>query len=387
MKKLNSLLVKPAGPDCNLNCTYCFYLDKASLFDPGKHRMSEETLEKMISQVMGQSGNEFSIGWQGGEPTLMGLPFYKKAIEFEIKYGQGKTVGNGFQTNGLLLTEEWAVFLKEYNFLVGISLDGPKHIHDHYRKTPNGKGSWDVVSRNAKMLIKKGVQVNAMTTITDYSANFAKEIYDFHKTMGLNFMQFIPIVETDINHPEMASKFSVSGEKYGSFLCQIFDLWMEDYAKGTNTTSVRHIESVFFRYMGMGAPECALMRECGVYLVVEHNGDIYPCDFFVRPELKLGNLHHDQLSDLLNSEEMTSFGMQKTKLPENCLSCKWKFYCYGGCVKDRVRDQRDEGNNHFCIAYKMFLQHADPFMKSMAADYHRQKSQENKTFDASGFFS
>ncbi|MDP4291385.1 MAG: anaerobic sulfatase maturase [Bacteroidota bacterium] len=386
MKNLNALLVKPAGPDCNLNCTYCFYIDKASLFEPGNHRMSEETLENMISQVMKQTGNEVSIAWQGGEPTLMGLPFYKKAVEFEIKYGQGKTVGNGFQTNGLLLTEEWADFFKKYNFLVGISLDGPKHIHDHYRMTPNGKGSWDIVSKNARMLVRKGVEVNAMTTITDYSADYAKEIYEFHKSMGLSFMQFIPIVETDKNHPERSAGFSVSGEKYGRFLCQIFDLWLEDYAKGTNTTSVRHIESVFYRYAGLQSPECTLMRECGVYLVVEHNGNIYPCDFFVRPELKLGNLNQDRLTDMLNSEKMKTFGMKKTQLPEICLPCKWKFYCHGGCVKDRVRDQRDAGNNHFCTAYKMFLEHADPFLRAMAADYHRQKSQENKTFDASGFF-
>src|ERR1035437_6632643 len=163
MKSLNSLLVKPAGPDCNLNCTYCFYLDKAEMFEAGKHRMSDEVLENMIMQVMEQSGNEVNITWQGGEPTLMGLPFFRKVIELETKYGQGKVVGNGLQTNGLLLTEEWADFLKEYHFLVGISLDGPQHIHDHYRKTPNGKGSWDIVSRNARMLVKKGVEVNAMT--------------------------------------------------------------------------------------------------------------------------------------------------------------------------------------------------------------------------------
>lgn len=317
----------------------------------------------------------------------MELPFYQKAIEFEIKYGFGKTVGNGFQTNGLLLNEEWADFFKKYNFLVGISLDGPQHIHDHYRKTPNGKGSWDVVSRNAKMLIKKGVDVNAMTTITNYSADFAKEIYEFHKSMGLTYMQFIPIVETDIHYPELAAKFSVSGEKYGSFLCQIFDLWLDDYAKGTNTTSVRHIESVFFRYVGLEAPECPLKRECGVYMVVEHNGDIYPCDFFVKPELKLGNLHHDQLSEMLNSSAMKSFGMQKTKLPDDCKSCKWKSYCYGGCTKDRMKDPQDAGNNHFCIAYKMFLNHADPFLRAMASNYHQKNSQENNTFDASGFFS
>jgi uncharacterized protein len=387
MKRLSTVLIKPTGPDCNLNCTYCFYLEKAALFDSGKHRMSEETLEEMIRQVMKHSGREISLAWQGGEPTLMGLPFFKKVIEFETKYGLGKNAGNGFQTNGLLLNEEWAVFLKKYNFLVGISLDGPKHIHDHYRKTPNGKGSWDVVSKNARMLVNMGVDVNAMTTITDYSADYAKEIYEFHKSIGLTYMQFIPIVETDKNHPEKATQFSVSPEKYGRFLCQTFDLWLEDYAKGTNTTSVRHVESVFFRYVGLEAPECTLLRECGVYLVVEHNGDVYPCDFFVQPELKLGNIHQDQMNDLLNSEGMKTFGMKKTKLPENCKSCKWKSYCFGGCVKDRVKDQRDAGNNHFCISYKMFLEHADPFLRVMANDYHQQKSQENKTYDASGFFS
>jgi len=387
MKSLNSLLVKPAGPDCNLNCTYCFYLDKAGMFEPGKHRMSYEVLENMIMQVMKQSGNDVSITWQGGEPTLMGLPFFKKVVELETKYGQGKVVGNGLQTNGLLLTEEWADFLKEYNFLVGISLDGPQHIHDHYRKTPNGKGSWDIVTRNARMLVKKGVEVNAMTTVTDYSVNYPKEIYQFHKAMGLGWMQFIPIVETDKSNPSQAAKYSVSGEKYGKFLCDVFDLWMADYAKGEETTSVRHVESVFFRYVGMEAPECPLKRECGVYLVVEHNGDIYPCDFFVSPETKLGNIAADQMIDLLNSDVMTAFGKRKTFLPESCLTCKWKSYCYGGCTKDRVKDLRDEGNNHFCVSYKMFLEHADPMLKAIATRYHEARGQETKTFDASGLFS
>ena len=386
MKSINSLLVKPAGPDCNLNCTYCFYLDKAEMFEAGKHRMSDEVLENMIMQVMKQSGNEVNITWQGGEPTLMGLPFFKKVIELETKYGQGKVVGNGLQTNGLLLTEEWADFLKEYHFLVGISLDGPQHIHDHYRKTPNGKGSWNIVSRNARMLVKKGVEVNAMTTVTDYSVNYAKEIYQFHKAMGIGWMQFIPIVETDKTNTNQAAKFSVSGEQYGKFLCDVFDLWMADYAKGEETTSVRHVESVFFRYVGMEAPECPLKRECGVYLVVEHNGDIYPCDFFVTPETKLGNIADDQLIDLLNSEAMTAFGKRKTLLPESCLSCKWKSYCYGGCTKDRVKDLRDQGENHFCVSYKMFLEHADPILKAIATRYHEARGQETKTFDASGLF-
>ena len=387
MKNLISLLVKPAGPDCNLNCTYCFYLDKAELFEPGKHRMSDEVLENLIRQVMKQSGDEVSITWQGGEPTLMGLPFFKKVIEFETKYGQRKVVGNGLQTNGLLLNEEWADFLKEYNFLVGISLDGPKHIHDHYRKTPNGKGTWEIVSRNAKMLVSRGVEVNAMMTITDYSADFAKEIYQYHKQMGLGYMQFIPIVETDKTNAAQSAPYSVTGEKYGRFLCSIFDLWMADYANGSETTSVRHIESVFHRYVGKEAPECPLKRECGVYLVVEHNGDVYPCDFFVTPEMKLGNIADDQLIDLLNSDKMTAFGKLKTVLPVDCTTCRWKPYCYGGCTKDRVRDLRDKGDNHLCIAYKMFLAHADPMLLALASRFHEARAGETDTFDASGLFS
>jgi len=357
------------------------------MFDAGKHRMTDDVLENLIRQVMEQSGNEVNIAWQGGEPTLMGLPFFKRVIELEIKYGQGKTVGNGLQTNGLLLNEEWADFLKEYNFLVGISLDGPQHIHDHYRKTPNGKGSWDLVSRNAKMLVKKGVEVNAMTTITDYSADYAHEIYEFHKQIGLGWMQFSPVVETDKSDSFKAADFSVSGEKYGKFLCEIFDLWLKDLNEGLVVTSVRHIDSVFHRYVGMEMPECVLKRECGVYLIVEHNGDVYPCDFYVKPETRLGNIADGQLIDYLNSDPMQAFGKVKANLSENCLTCKWKSYCFGGCIKDRVRDVRDGGNNHFCTSYKMFLEHADPILTGLAAEFHVAKGKETNTFDATGLFS
>ena len=247
-KDLNSVLVKPAGPDCNLNCTYCFYLEKAELYhQTAKHRMDEQTLEILIKQVLEQAGPSVSFGWQGGEPTLMGLPFFKKVIEFQQKYGNGKTVGNGLQTNGLLLNEEWADFLNEYNWLVGLSLDGPQYIHDYYRITQSGKPTWEIIHNNAKMLLDKGVAVNSLSCLTDHSADHIEEIYNYHKDLGFEFMQFIPIVETDKQNPKQAAQFSLSPEKYGEVLCKLWDLWIADFKNGVPTTSVRHFDSVFHR--------------------------------------------------------------------------------------------------------------------------------------------
>ena len=218
-RPLNSVLVKPAGPDCNLSCTYCFYLEKSSLF-PEKpvHRMSDEIQEELIRQVMQQSGESVSIAWQGGEPTLLGLDFFKRAIELEKKYGHGQTVGNGLQTNGTLLNEEWAQFLNETNWLVGISLDGPEYIHDHYRKNSAGKGTHQKVENNARMLLANGVATNVLATLNDYSVRFPEEIYHYFKSLGLDWMQFIPIVETDSCNSSQAAPFSVSAIDYGKFL-------------------------------------------------------------------------------------------------------------------------------------------------------------------------
>jgi uncharacterized protein len=348
--------------------------------------MSDEILEELIKQAMEQSGEQISITWQGGEPTLMGLDFYKKVVEYEQKYGYGKIVGNGLQTNGLLLNEEWADFLAEYKFLVGLSLDGPKHIHDKYRLTRNGKGSFDIVYRNAQMLLERGVEVNAMCTLTDYSAQFPEETYEFHKNLGLNYMQFIPILESDDNG--YAAKYSVTGEQYGEFLCKTFDLWLKDYQEGKNITSIRHFETVFHRYVGFDAPECVLNKQCGVYVVVEHNGDVYGCDFFVDPEWKLGNIKKQKMINMLNSKKQTAFGLQKTKLPGKCRQCKWLKYCYGGCIKDRVKDKLDQGHCHFCTAYKMFFAHADSTLRQMAKDWKEDqvRAQTNETFDASKYF-
>ncbi len=280
-RPLNSVLVKPSGPDCNLGCAYCFYLEKETLFpETDLHRMSPEIQEEMIRQVMQQSGQSVSIGWQGGEPALMGLEFYKRAIDLEKKYGHGQSVSNGFQTNGTLLDREWAQFFKQYDWLIGLSLDGPQHIHDKYRQDKGQRPTWEKVERVARMLLEEGVAVNAMCCVTDYSADYAKELYNYYKNLGLTWMQFIPVVETDKEDQTKAASFSLTDEKYGYFLIELFDLWYADIRDGVATTSVRDFDSLFHHYVGLDPLECTHNKECGSYVVVEHNGNVYSCDFF-----------------------------------------------------------------------------------------------------------
>jgi len=375
-KALSSILVKPAGPDCNLDCDYCFYLEKAELFkETPTHRMDVKTLELMIRQTLQQTTGSISFGWQGGEPTLMGLSFFRNAVEFQRRYGQGRSVGNGLQTNGLLINKEWTQFLNEYNFLVGLSLDGPEHIHDRYRTFSNGKPSWKKIVTSAKIMLEAGVAVNVLTTVNDYSVQFPEEIYSFHKSLGFEYMQFIPLVETDVNHPEQAASYSVDQVAYGSFLCALFDLWQADFVDGLATTSIRHFDSVFHTYVGLEAPECTLLSECGNYVVVEHNAEVYSCDFFVEPTWKLGNLNHDDLILMLNSDTQKKFGELKSDLPEECQKCQWQRHCYGGCTKDRIKDPRDKGFSHFCESYKMFFQHADPRLQELAEAWRKIQAQ------------
>lgn len=372
-KPLSSILVKPAGPDCNMACTYCFYLEKSKLFSGvNTHRMSDEIMEEMIRQALTYGEQQVSFAWQGGEPTLMGLQFFDKIVRAQQRYGYAQNVGNGLQTNGLLINKQWARFLKKYSFLVGLSLDGPKHIHDHYRRLRNGKGSWALVVDKAKLLLDSGVEVNALTVLNDYSVRFPDEIYQYHKSLGLNYMQFIPCVETDPKNPTRAASFSVPAVKYGEFLCRLFDLWLADFVQNKPSTSIRFFDSVFYNYVGLPPPECTLQEECGVYVVIEHNGNVYSCDFFVEPDWLLGNVMENNLKAMLNSDRQNKFGKMKASIPSDCKECQWLHYCRGGCTKDRLRDPRDKGRNHFCKSYMMFFEHADSTLKKMAAEWKLQ---------------
>ena len=336
--------------------------------------MSETVLEAMIVQLMAQPVPQISIAWQGGEPTLMGTGFFQKALRLMEKHGRGQAVTNSLQTNGILINKQWARLFRDYHFLIGLSIDGPEHVHDHYRRSRSGGGSWRKAIDAAKLLLDQGVEVNASAVVNDYSAQFPEEIYTFLKVNGLTFMQFIPCVETDVRDPNSAAPYSVSAEKYGEFLCNLFDLWVGDISDGTPTTSIRFFEALLFKYAGFPPTECTLLEKCGNYLVIEHTGDVYACDFFVEPEWKLGNLLETPLEALLNSSRQVEFGQHKASLPQDCLICEWKTLCRGGCTKDRLRDPMSGGRNHFCEAYRLFFPYADARIQHLVEDWKRKQN-------------
>ncbi len=373
---LHNILIKPAGPGCNMRCRYCFYLKKADMFgQTTPFRMTETILKETIRQVMEQGGRQVSVGWQGGEPTLMGLPFYKKAVEYQKRFARGQAIGNGFQTNGLLINDDWASFFLNFNFLVGLSLDGPKHVHNRYRRLAGGGSSWEKVQDAAKRLLDAGVAVNALVVVSDYAVKFPAEIYNYHKNLGLNHMQFIPCVERDLDNGGGPTTFSAPPVAYGRFLMALFDLWLADFKNGLPTTSIRFFESVLYCYLGLPAPECTLQPECGTYLVVEHNGDVYPCDFFVEPKERLGNVMKDSLFDLLNSDRQQAFGRRRVDMPPACRRCQWLSYCFGGCPKDRIHRVGDFYKNHLCESYRNFFEYADERLHQIAE--HRTRKNAN----------
>lgn len=358
-----------------MDCTYCFYTHNNTYPPAGKRRMNEQVLETMIDQLCAQPVPGLSCGWQGGEPTQMGIDFYKKTIGHMQRYGDGKMIANGLQTNGILIDQVWARFLKQYHFLVGLSLDGPEHIHDHFRVLKNGAGTFEKVTAAAKHLLDAGVEVNVMSVINDYSVQFPEEIYTFHKSLGLHFMQFIPCLETDPGGNGLAT-YSVTAGDYGEFLCKLFDLWLADFSNGIPTTSIRFFESLLFQYAGFAPTECTQSKTCGNYLVIEHNGDVYPCDFYVEPEWRLGNLLETPLPRLMNSEKQSEFGKLKSKVPAECLTCSWQQLCQGGCTKDRFRDPTHPNHNHFCAAYKEFFTYSNQRFEKLSSDWKRKQNRQ-----------
>ncbi len=375
-KPLNSVLIKPSGPDCNMDCVYCFYLEKSELYPQAKkHRMNKEVLREMTKQLLSQNIPLLSIGWQGGEPTLMGLPFFEKAIEYQMQFGNGKTVSNGFQTNGILLDNSWAHYFKKYNFLIGLSLDGPEYIHDHYRVLNSGQGTWSKVVDRAKLLLDNDVNVNAMIVLNDQNTHHVEEIYNFHKSLGLNHMQFIPCMETENDTAKQVKSFSINPERFGSALCTLFDLWRADFVNDEPTTFVRFFDSIFYSYVDLIPPDCTLLKECGNYVVVEHNGDVYSCDFYVEPQQLLGNVREHDIVEMANSRQQNAFGSAKAVLSTECKTCEWLKHCRGGCPKYRTVPTDTEDLLYFCSSYKQFFDHADSELKIIAENWNNKRKE------------
>jgi uncharacterized protein len=328
------VLAKPTGSFCNLNCEYCFFLSKEKLYPGSSFRMTDDLLEEYIRQlIVGQHVPEATVAWQGGEPTLMGLDFFRQSIQYEEKYKRpGMTVHNTIQTNGVLLDEEWCKFFKENNFLVGISLDGPGELHDVYRKDKVGRPTFDRVMRAVRLMQQHNVDFNILATVNAANASHPLEVYRFFRDeVGAQFIQFIPIVERDnetgYQEGDRVTDRSVMPEQYGRFLISIFDEWVRrDVAR----VFVQTFDVALAAWTGAPPGICAFAPTCGTALALEHNGDLYSCDHFVEPKHLLGNILDKPLSELVASEKQVKFGLDKLQgLPGYCRACEFRFACHG----------------------------------------------------------
>ncbi|WP_455383438.1 anaerobic sulfatase maturase [Salinispira pacifica] len=330
-----SLLVKPASADCNLECTYCFYLDRKELYpEHHRHQMSSQVLEQMIRSYIATDQPQYTFGWQGGEPTLMGRAFFRKVTELQERYGRrGATVTNGLQTNGTLLSDDLARHLAAYNFLVGISIDGPAELHNRYRLKVGGhRGTHADVIRGLELLRKHGAEFNVLTLVSTANVDHPREVYRYLRDeLGVYYHQYIPCVEFDANGNLLP--FSISGEQWGRFMNGIFDEWS---GGDTRMVSVRHFDAVMSMLIEDRATMCTLGRDCRQYFVVEFNGDVYPCDFFVNRENLLGNVMRDNWYDMWRSPGYREFGAQKRRWNSECNGCPYLKFCAGDCIKHRV---------------------------------------------------
>jgi uncharacterized protein len=378
------VLTKPTGAICNLGCSYCFFLDKEELYEGSRFHMSDEVLDRYISQLAkAHSTPAVTVAWQGGEPTLMGLGFYRHAIEVQEQHRKlGVTFENTIQTNGTLLTDEWCEFLKENSYLVGISIDGPQPLHDINRVTKRGEGTFDKVMRGLRLLQKHEVEYNVLTTVNSVNGNFPLEVYRFLRDdVGTDWMQFIPVVERvdEAGEPSFldgtyASDRSVGAEQFGRFLSEIFDEWVRN---DVGQVYVQTFEATVRNWMGLpSSGMCVFNETCGLGVALEHNGDLYSCDHFVEPEYLIGNISDVDMGDLVGSKRQHDFGTDKRDLlPQYCLDCDVRFACHGECPKNRFIETPDgePGLNYLCAGFKDFFHHVSEPMDVMTRALRSQQ--------------
>jgi uncharacterized protein len=388
------VMLKPAGPSCNLNCTYCYYLEKSKLF-PGRKqfRMSDELLENFTRQFIGaHEVPVVTFTWQGGEPTLMGLDFFRKALDLQKKYSGEKKIENAFQTNGTKLNDDWCKFFTDNNILVGISIDGAEHNHDHYRRTFSGGSTFKRVMKGIELLHRYKVEFNTLSVVNDYNVHFASETYRFLKKIGSGFIQFLPVAERisegeEENNLKLVSPvygndakvtdWSVDAMDFGKFLVTIFDEWVRnDVAR----YFVQIFDATLANYAGENPGLCVFNDTCGDALVMEHNGDLFSCDHFVYPEYYLGNIQDSSLNDLAKSQRQFDFGINKrNSLSRYCLQCDVRYACHGECPKHRfiLTPDGKPGLNYLCKGYKIFFKHVEPYMDFMAGELKNKRPPAN----------
>lgn len=388
------LMAKPSGSVCNIDCSYCFYLEKEHLYPERKSRwkMDEQTLENYIRQnIQAQHADVVDIVWQGGEPTMLGIDFFRKALEIQDKYKGKKQINNYIQTNGINLDDEWARFLKQNNFLVGFSIDGDRISNDSHRVTRSGQSTFDSVLKGLGYLKKHKVVFNTLTVVNSENVKRPLDVYNFLKRIGSRYMQFIPLVEREANQPDengltliqpdfsgqcSVTDWSAPAKAYGRFLNTIFDHWIQN---DIGSVFVMNFEQTMTKMIGQ-ASGCVINETCGRNLVIESNGDVYSCDHFVYPENKLGNINQTDILDLVNLTKNVEFGQNKlTNLSTDCANCIVKSVCNGGCPKHRFNISSDgkPNKNYFCEGYFTHLSHSLPIMHKTLKMLHEKSSYKN----------
>ena len=378
------VMMKPRGAICNLDCKYCYFLAKEDLYPGSGFRMSDDLLEEYTRQYIdAQQVPEVTFAWQGGEPTLMGLEFFQKAVEFQKKFQKPDTrIYNSLQTNGTLLDADWCRFFHENDFLIGLSLDGPKALHDAYRVDKGGKPTFDAVMGAAEMMQAHEVEYNILTTVHAANAEHPVEVYRFMRdVVKTRFLQFIPIVERDndtgYQEGNEVTDRSVTGKQYGRFLIRIFDEWVR---RDVGKMYVQIFDVSLAAWSGQSPGLCIFMETCGDALALEHNGDLYACDHYVEPDYRLGNITEIPMMEMVLSEQQRAFGQAKLDtLPQYCLSCDVRFICNGGCPKNRIITTPDgePGLNYLCEGYKAFFHHIDGPMRFMANELQHRRAPAN----------
>ena len=382
-----NIMLKPAGSLCNLDCHYCYYLDKSEIYGGHEPRMTEQMLEMVVREyIKANDVPEVQFNWHGGEPLVLGLDFYKKAIEFEKLYAGDKKIHNTIQTNGTLINSEWADFFRNNDFLVGVSIDGPRDVHDKYRKDKGGAPTFDKVIRGIDLLSGRGVEFNTMSTVNKQCEGRGLEIYQFLKSLGSHYMQFMPVLE-HVKYPlngvgkpikgarphivdpkedgAVLANWSVGDIAFGKFMCDIFDYWVRN---DVGQYFVVEFDAALANWCGAQPGMCIFAQTCGGNSVIEHNGDLYPCDHFVYPKYKLGNIETEDLRTMMTSQAQTRFGIDKRNtLPGKCLRCKYLFACNGECPKHRFSrtEAGETGLNALCAGYYKFYDHVAPYMEKM----------------------
>ncbi len=382
------IMVKPIGPVCNLRCGYCYYLEKQSLYpSSSSFRMSDDVLERFVREYLAALDMpEIVFAWQGGEPLLMGIPFFERVVALQQQYGAGKRISNALQTNCTLLDDDWCRFFKQHGFLIGASIDGPPELHNRYRLYPDGTPSFDAVVRGVKLLLQHEVDFNALTVISSANQRQPLEVYHFLKELGVTFMQFIPLVERmpddeartlglDLAEPPApgraparprVTEWSVNARVFGEFLIRIFDEWVR---QDVGRVFVQYFDVALGSWAGQGGALCVFAERCGTALVLEHNGDLYACDHYVYPDQRLGNIMETPLVEMVHSPRQCAFGDSKCDaLTRTCRACPVRFACNGDCLKHRfcMAPSGELGHSYLCQGLKRFFTHIDPYMKMMA---------------------